>query len=55
VFRPSLKRERLCGLSDNLIALVSDEPLTAEVPCFYVNDIAGLVDWLEKTGFVALR
>jgi molybdopterin-guanine dinucleotide biosynthesis protein B len=55
VFRPSLKRERLCGVNDNLIAVVSDEPLTAEVPFFYVNDIAGLVDWLEETQFVILR
>ena len=51
VFRPSLRRERLCGENDNLIAVVSDEPLVAGVPCFDINDIAGLVDWLEKTGF----
>lgn len=56
VFRPSLRRERLCGENDNLIAVVSDEPLAAGVPCFDINDIAGLVDWLEKTGFCpALR
>jgi len=50
VFRPSLKRERLCGLQDNLIAVASDEPLPATgVPNFDLDDIAGIVAWLERT------
>jgi len=49
VFRPSLKRERLCGPDDNLIAVASDEPLSETgVPNFALDDIAGIVTWVER-------
>ena len=47
VFRPSLKRERLCGPEDNLIAVASDEPLPATaVPNFRLDDSAGIAAWV---------
>jgi len=50
VFRPSLKRERLCGPEDNLIAVASDEPLPAgPVPNFSLDDIAGIAAWVAET------
>jgi len=48
VFRPSLRRERLCSLEDNLVAVASHETLDAEVPCLDLNDIRGLADMIEE-------
>ena len=48
VFRTDLRRERLCGPEDNLIALAVDQPLSAEVPCFDRNDAAGIAELIEK-------
>jgi molybdopterin-guanine dinucleotide biosynthesis adapter protein len=48
VFRASLKRERLCTTEDNLVALASDVPLDAGVPCLDINDIAGITDLVEN-------
>lgn len=48
VFRPSLRRERLCSPEDNLVAMASDEPLDAGVPCLDINDIKGLADMIEE-------
>lgn len=47
VFRPSLKRERLCSPDDNLMALASDESIAAGVPCFDLNDISGIATLIE--------
>jgi len=48
VFRPALRRERLCGVQDNLVAVASDEPLQTEVPCLDLSDIAGIADLIES-------
>ena len=48
VYRPSLSRERLCSAEDNLLAIVSDEILTADVPCLNINDITAIADLLEN-------
>jgi molybdopterin-guanine dinucleotide biosynthesis adapter protein len=48
VFRPSLRRERLCSLEDNLIAVASDEQLDAGVPCLDINNIEFLADMIEE-------
>jgi hypothetical protein len=37
----------LCSPADNLIAVCSDRPLVAEVPCLDINNIGGLVDLVE--------
>ena len=49
VFRPSLKRERLCGPDDNMIAVASDEPLPeTETRNLALDDIDGIVAWVEE-------
>ena len=49
IYRTELKRERLCGPGDNLIALAGDRPLPiAEVPCFDRDDAAGLADLIVE-------
>jgi molybdopterin-guanine dinucleotide biosynthesis adapter protein len=48
VFRTDLRRERLCGPDDNLIALAVDQPISVEVPCFDWNDATGIVDLIEE-------
>ena len=47
VFRTDLRRERLCGSEENLIALAGDHPVSAEAPWFDWNDAAGLADLIE--------
>jgi len=47
VFRTDLRRKRLCGSEENLIALAGDHPVSAEAPWFDWNDAAGLADLIE--------
>jgi molybdopterin-guanine dinucleotide biosynthesis adapter protein len=47
VFRPELHAQRLCSMEDNLIALVSEKPIEAEVPCFRPDDIAEIAALIE--------
>lgn len=47
VFRPSLKRERLCTVEDNLIAVASDTIIESDVTCLDLSDIAGIADLIE--------
>jgi molybdopterin-guanine dinucleotide biosynthesis protein B len=45
IFRPDLKRPRLCGPADNLIALTGDKRVAdTQVPWFDWNDVKGLSD-----------
>ncbi len=46
VVRTDLKRERLCGPDDNLVAVVGDRPVPTEVPWFDWNDARGIADWI---------
>ncbi len=48
VFRTELKRERLCGPGDNLIALAGDQPISSDVPWFDWNDTTGLSDLIVE-------
>ena len=48
VYRTDIRRERLCGPEDNLIALAGDRPLPAEVPCFDRDDAVGLTDLIVE-------
>jgi molybdopterin-guanine dinucleotide biosynthesis protein B len=36
------------GKSDSLVAVISDVPLDLGVPCFDIDDVAGLADWIEE-------
>jgi molybdopterin molybdotransferase len=48
VFRRSAHAKPLCKSDDNLIAIVSDTPLDWETPCFGLDDISGVADFVEK-------
>jgi len=48
VFRTELRRERLCGPEDNLIALAGDRPVSAEAPWYDWNDAGGLADLIAE-------
>jgi molybdopterin-guanine dinucleotide biosynthesis protein B len=48
VFRADLRRERLCGPGDNLIALAGDKPVCSEAPWFDWNDAIGLSDLITE-------
>jgi molybdopterin-guanine dinucleotide biosynthesis protein MobB len=47
VNRSEMKQELLCTPADNLLAVCTDRPLTAGIPCLDINDIGGLVDLVE--------
>ena len=46
VSRREKGRELLCT-PDELVAIVSDQPFDLDVPQFGLNDVTGIVDWLE--------
>jgi molybdopterin-guanine dinucleotide biosynthesis protein B len=48
VFRAAVQTKPLCTKEENLLAVVSDCELHLGVPCFGLEDIAPLVDFLEK-------
>jgi molybdopterin-guanine dinucleotide biosynthesis adapter protein len=48
IIRTELKRERLCGPDDHLIAIAGDRPVSVEVPWFDWNDAAGIADWIIR-------
>ncbi|MBI4633038.1 MAG: molybdopterin-guanine dinucleotide biosynthesis protein B [Deltaproteobacteria bacterium] len=49
VFRAELKRPPLCTKEDNLIAILSNQPLDRGVPCLDINDAAGIADLIVAT------
>jgi len=49
VFRSVVHEKPICTSEDNLLALISDLRLCLEVPCFGLEEIAPLVDFLEET------
>jgi molybdopterin-guanine dinucleotide biosynthesis protein B len=48
VFRKEAHGEPLCKKDDNLVAFVSDVPFDKGVPCFNLNDIKGIADFIEE-------
>jgi molybdopterin-guanine dinucleotide biosynthesis protein B len=48
VYRVELRRELLCTEKDNLIAVASDCPVNAGVPCVDLNDAPAIVDIIEE-------
>ena len=48
VNRAETKQGLLCTKEDNLIAIVSDQPVDIGVPCLGINDVTGLVDIVEE-------
>jgi molybdopterin-guanine dinucleotide biosynthesis protein B len=49
MFRSAVHEKPVCTGEDNLLALVSDQKLCVDVPCFGLEEITLLVDFLEKT------
>ncbi len=47
VFRSAMKRELLSSKDDNLIAVASDVPVETEANLFDINDVEGIVDFIE--------
>src|SRR4030066_803890 len=49
VFRKEKHKELLCKKEDNLVAIVSDRAFRVGVPCFGLDDMKGLGDFIEIT------
>ena len=47
VFRQEKHKELLCTKEDNLVAIVSDKTFQVGVPCFGLEDMKGLSDFIE--------
>ncbi len=48
IFRKEKHKELLCTKEDNLIAIVSDKKFKVGVSCFFLDDIKGVADFIEK-------
>jgi molybdopterin-guanine dinucleotide biosynthesis protein B len=48
VFRKEKHKKLLCAKKDNLVAIVSNQKLRVAVPCFDLEDMKGLADFIEK-------
>jgi len=48
IFRKEKHQELLCAKEDNLVAIVSDKEFDVGVPCFFLEDIKGVADFIEK-------
>jgi molybdopterin-guanine dinucleotide biosynthesis adapter protein len=49
IFRKEVHQELLCTPEDHLVAIVSNQPFNIGVPCFDLDDMKGLGDFIEKT------
>ncbi len=48
IFRKEKHKELLCTQEDNLVAIVSNQTFNIGVPCFDLEDMKGLSDFIEK-------
>jgi molybdopterin-guanine dinucleotide biosynthesis protein B len=48
IFRKEKHKKLLCTKEDNLIAIVSDKKFRVGVSCFFLDDIRGVADFIEK-------
>lgn len=55
IFRKEKHKELLCTKEDNLIAIVSDKKFRVGVSCFFLDDIRGVADFIEKKYLQAKR
>ena len=51
VFRKEKHKKLLCTKKDNLVAIVSNQKFNVGVPCFHLEDMKGLSNFIEK-GFL---
>jgi molybdopterin-guanine dinucleotide biosynthesis protein B len=48
IFRKEKHKELLCTKEDNLVGIVSDKKFRVGVSCFFLDDVRGVADFLEK-------
>jgi molybdopterin-guanine dinucleotide biosynthesis protein B len=48
VFRKEKHQDLLCTLADQLVAVASNRKFDIDVPCFDLEDMKGLADFIEK-------
>jgi molybdopterin-guanine dinucleotide biosynthesis protein MobB len=48
VFRAAVSPRPLCTVADHLVALVSDDLVNTNLPCFGLEEITALTDFLEQ-------
>jgi molybdopterin-guanine dinucleotide biosynthesis protein B len=48
IFRKEKHKELLCTKEDNLVAVVSDKKFRVGVSCFFLDDVRGVADFIEK-------
>ena len=48
IFRKGKHKELLCTKEDNLVAIVSDQTFDIGTPCFHLEDMKGLTNFIEK-------
>jgi len=55
IFRKEKHKELLCTEEDNLIAVVSNKKFSVGVSCFFLDDIKGVADYIEKRYLASKR
>jgi len=55
IFRKEKHKELLCTKEDNLIAIVSNKKFKVGVSCFFLDDVKGVADFIEKKYLQAKR
>jgi molybdopterin-guanine dinucleotide biosynthesis protein B len=55
IFRKGKHKELLCTKEDNLVAIVSNQRFDIGVSCFFLDDINGLADFIEKKFLTSKR
>jgi molybdopterin-guanine dinucleotide biosynthesis protein B len=48
IFRKEKHKQLLCTKEDNLVAIVSNKKFKVGVPCFFLDDIGRIADFIEK-------
>ena len=48
VFRPANGKPAIFPQGLNIVAVASDEPLETKLPCYYLNDIAAIADFIRR-------
>jgi len=48
IFRKEKHKELLCSKEDHLVAVVTNQSFKIDVPCFDLDDMVGLSDFIEK-------
>jgi molybdopterin-guanine dinucleotide biosynthesis protein B len=55
IFRTEKHTELLCTKEDNLVAIVSDKEFNVGVSCFFLDDVKGVADFIEKKFLKAIK